>query len=301
MSSTVQRLESRGLIKPPKWLSQNIHYETMMGSVAYGVSSDTSDMDIYGFCIPTKELVFPHLAGEIMGFGRQHERFEQYQEHHVIDNDSLGGKGRSHDFAIFSIVKYFQLAMENNPNMIDSLFTPEFCVLHITKIGTMVRENRKLFLHKGSWHKFKGYAYSQLHKMTTKDPKGKRQELREQFGFDVKFAYHVVRLLYEVEQILVEGDIDLQRHREHLKSIRRGEITEKEIRDWASEKEKGLEKIYETSNLQHSPDEAKIKILLMSCLEEHYGSLEKCIVNPDQAVVALRQIQEILEKNKNII
>lgn len=191
--------------------------------------------------------------------------------------------------------------MDNNPNMIDSLFTPEFCVLHITKIGTMVRENRKLFLHKGSWHKFKGYAYSQLHKMTTKEPDGKRKELREKFGFDVKFAYHVVRLLYEVEQILTEGDIDLQRHREHLKSIRRGEIPEQEIRNWASEKEKGLEKVYESSKLQHSPDEGKIKALLLNCLEEHYGNLEACIVNPEQAVTALKQIQEILDKNKNLI
>jgi hypothetical protein len=28
------------------------------------------------------------------------------------------------DFQIFGIVKFFQLAMENNPNVVDALFTP---------------------------------------------------------------------------------------------------------------------------------------------------------------------------------
>ena len=296
MGSVVQTLTQKGLVRPPGFLPQNVHYETMMGSVAYGVSSDTSDCDVYGFCIPSKELIFPHLAGEIEGFGRQKKRFDQWQQHHVHVESENKGQGKEYDLSIYNIVKYFSLCMENNPNMIDSLFTPQFCVLHITKIGNMVRENRKLFLHKGSWHKFKGYAYSQLHKMRTKDPKGKRLELREKFGFDVKFAYHVVRLLDEAEQILEYGDIDLQRSREHLKEIRRGEIPEEEIRRWATEKELQLEKLYHESKLQHSPDEGKIKALLLSCLEEHYGSLDKCVVNPDAATVALRQIAEIVER-----
>ena len=62
--------------------------------------------------------------------------------------------------------------MENNPNVIDSLFTPVNCVLHSTRVGNLVRENRRLFLHKGAWPKFKGYAYSQLHKMTDQNAAG---------------------------------------------------------------------------------------------------------------------------------
>ncbi len=164
MPSTVQQLEQKGLIRPPKFLSANIHFEAIMGSVAYGVSSDTSDMDIYGWCIPQKEDVFPHLRGEILGFGRQKQRFEQYQQHHIFDQDAMAGKGRDYDVTIYNIVKFFQLCMENNPNMIDSLFVPQECVLHITKIGNMVREKRQIFLHKGCFHKMKGYAYSQMNK-----------------------------------------------------------------------------------------------------------------------------------------
>jgi predicted nucleotidyltransferase len=206
--STIAYLTEKGLAHPPRWLPTNTHYETIMGSVAYGVSADTSDMDVYGFAIPNKDEVFPHLRGEILGFGRQVKRFDQYQEHHIQDRDAMGGHGRVYDITIYNIVRYFMLAMENNPNIIDSLFTKQTCVLHCTEIGNMVRDNRKKFLHRGCWPKFKGYAYSQLHKIQIKTPmEGKRQELVDTYGYDTKFAYHVVRLLLEAEQILAEGDI----------------------------------------------------------------------------------------------
>jgi len=79
--STVKALAGKGLAKPPPWLTDNILYETIMGSVAYGVSSDSSDMDVYGWAIPPKEDVFPHLRGDILGFGKQAERFAQFQQH----------------------------------------------------------------------------------------------------------------------------------------------------------------------------------------------------------------------------
>lgn len=292
MPSVVKRLEDKGLVHPPTFLSSNVMYETLMGSVAYGVSSDTSDCDVYGFCIPTKELVFPHLAGEIMGFGRQIQRFEQWQQHHV----EVQQERKMYDLQIFNIVKYFQLLMENNPNIVDSMFTSQECVLHITQVGNMVREKRKLFLHKGCWHKFKGYAYSQLHKMNSPERTGKRKELYDKFGFDVKFAYHVTRLLNEAEQILAVGDIDLHQNNEQLKAIRRGEVPEADIRRWAADKEKQLESLYLTSKLPYGPDESAIKQLLLDCLEHHYGNLQGCVIMPGRAELALREIQEVMKR-----
>ena len=299
--STLQRLADLGLIKPPRWLPGNVQYETIMGSVAYGVSSDSSDVDVYGWAIPPKDDLFPHLRGEVPGFGTPRPRFEQYQEHHVKDRDALAGHGRMYDLTIYGIVKFFNLAMENNPNVIDSLFTPVNCVLHATRVGNLVRENRRIFLHKGAWPKFKGYAYSQLHKISIKQPQGKRAELVDKHGYDVKFAYHVVRLLTEVEMILIEQDIDLQRNNEQLKAIRRGEWSEERLRTWCAEKESQLERAYAECSLRATPDEPKIRVLLLNCLEEHYGSLEDCIVDPDRAVEVLRTIQAELERVKDLL
>ena len=297
-ASVVERLMKRNLLDGPKWLPNAVVYETMTGSVAYGVSSDTSDCDVYGFCVPPKELIFPHLAGEVPGFGKPLPRFEQVQQHHIHDADALGGTGRDYDITMYSIVKYFHLAMDNNPSVIGTLFTPVTCVLHSTAIGEKVRENRRIFLHKGAWHKFKGYAYSQLNKMDSKEPQAgsKRAVTVETFGFDVKFAYHIVRLLDEAEQILTTGDLDLQRNREQLKAIRRGEWTAEQIREHFARRERELEIVYAESKLPSAPDEARIKQLLLDCLEMHFGSLEKAVVVPNQERELLRQIKELCEK-----
>lgn len=282
-------IDAGAKIHPPSWLPDNLCYETMMGSVAYGVSSDTSDVDVYSICFPPKEVVFPHLAGEIFGFGTQLKRFEQWQEHHVDALDKIW------DFQVFGIVKFFQLAMENNPNVIDALFTPRRCVLSSTAVGEYIREHRRDFLHKGAWHKFKGYAYSQLNKIRTKAPTGKRAELAEEHGYDVKFAYHVVRLLLEVEQILVSRDIDLERDREQLKAIRRGEWTLPQLDAWAQDKEKQLEAVYHSSTVPYAPEEGVIRAHLMHCLEAHYGDLSAVIAKPDEATRLLREIARLTE------
>lgn len=299
MASRVQLAKNKNLIHPPKWLPANIHYEVITGSVSYAVSSDTSDMDIVGFAIPPKEDLFPHLHGEIQGFGTQIQRFNQWQEHHVIDRESR----KEYDFTIYSIVKYFQLCMENNPNMVDTLFTPQRCVLFCSPVAQLIRDNRKMFLHKGSYHKFRGYAYQQLHKIGTKanSSNPKRAADIEKYGFDTKFAYHVIRLALEGEQILVEHDLDLEKNAEILKSIRRGEWTEEKLRSWFDEKEKHLEELYAKSDLRHSPDEDAIKELLMGCLEQHYGSLSQAVkreVPVDKLISELKAVLEKYEESK---
>jgi len=266
-----------------------------MGSQAYGVTTKGSDWDMVGFCVPPKDIVFPHLGGVIQGFGRQQQKFVCYEKHHVR------AEGRTYDLNCYNIVHYLHLCMDNNPNMLDSLFVPRECIVHSSKISEMVREKRRTFLHKGAWHRYKGYAYSQLHKMKNKEPEGKRAATVAKFGYDVKFAYHLVRLLYEVEQILVEGDIDLRRHREHLKAIRRGDVTEEDIRCWAANREVYLEKLYAESKIPWGPDQDAIKQLLLDCLEEHYGTLEGCIVTDKGPVLALREIADIIDKNRGMI
>lgn len=117
-------------------------------------------------------------------------------------------------------------------------------------------------------------------------------------GYSTKFMYHVVRLLNECEQILVEGDIDLQKNNEQLKAIRRGEWSLAQVEQYFVDKEKQLEELYVKSTLQYKPDEDKIKKLLLTCLEMHYGSLEKAIYVAPDLENDLRVIAKIIEKYK---
>ena len=300
MGSILQKLQKNKILKvSPSFVPESIQYEVIYGSVAFGVSNDNSDMDIYGFCIPPKDYIFPHLRGEIPGFSIPGPSFDQFQQHHIIDPSADTGKGREYDFAIYSITKYFRLCLDNNPNMIDSLFVPRRCIVHTTAIGEMVREQRKLFLHKGSWAKFKGYAYAQVHKMGIKQPQGKRKKMVEEFGYDVKYAYHVVRLLNEIEQILVEQDLDLERNREQLKAIRRGEWTQQQVVDYFEKKEQELESVYSASQLTATPNYEAVHELLLNCLEHYYGSLDTCIVQQDEATKALKDIEAIISRVKS--
>lgn len=286
----LHKMKNAEVINPPHWLIDNTHYLVIHGSYMYGINTETSDKDVYGWCIPQKELIFPHLGGEIMGFGIQKERWNQWQSQAKIVYNR-----EEYDISVYNIVRFFHLCMENNPNVLETLFAPIDCVLHNTKLGNIVRERRKDFLHKGIYPKLKGYSYSQLSKMKSKDRIGKRKETVEQWGFDLKFASHVVRLLDEAEQVLTVGDLDLRKNREQLKSIRRGEWTVDEVINWADAKEKQLEELYVKCDfLPWGPDEKKIKQLLLDILEEHYGSLDNC-VSRDESVYkeGLEKIQKI--------
>jgi len=289
MTSVVMKLTNAGLAHPPGFLPHNMAYETIMGSHAYGVAdNETSDFDVYGFCIPPLEVIFPHLRGEILDFGTQKKRFRNYQEQHMLHG------GREYDLSVYSIVAYFDLVMGANPNMVDSLFTPLNCVLHITQVGQMVRDARHMFLSKKVFHTFRGYAYQQMAGMTDrKKATGKRKALIEEFGFDVKFAYHTVRLLEEAEQILAEGDLDLQRSKDILKGIRRGMLTEQDIRDYFTRKEAHLTRLYEESKLPYGPDEDAIKGLLLNCLEQHYGSLSHVVHVTERDRATLEEIYRL--------
>ena len=332
MGSTFDRLCQDGLLPDhPQHMKNNIHYEVVMGSTAYGVSDDMSDVDIYGFCMPPKHILFPYSNGHMVGFGDKPENFEQFQKHHIIDK----GSRKEYDVCIYSIVKFFNLCMQNNPNMVDALFVPTRCVLHSTSIGNHVRDNRKLFLSKRVWHKFKGYAYSQLHKMGNKwvknfvvlsdkygigydmplketidamrmngasdddmvkmvkiipkiESNGKRSKripLIAKHGYDTKFAYHVVRLLDECKMILEEGDLDLTRSREHLKTIRRGEVSEESIVEYFNQSLISMEELYSKSLLRYAPDEDAIRELLFECIEMHYGSMDNAMSSIDASVM----------------
>lgn len=258
----------------PKDLHDNIMYLVEAGSISYGVSTETSDIDVVGFVIPKKEDCFPHLAGYIPNFGTQPKIFTNFQKHHYICD------GKEYDFSIYSIVKFFDLCMENNPNMVDVLFSPQRCVLYSNNISQIVRDNRKIFLHKGCYKKFRGYSLSQMHKIRngSNSSNPKRKESIEKFGIDLKFLYHVVRLLLECEDILTRHDLDMEANSEILKAIRRGDWSLEYTEKWMETKIIALEELMGKSTLRETYDEEAIKRLLVECLETHYGSLDNAVV-----------------------
>lgn len=255
----------------PLWMDKNsIHYEGINGSWAYGNATEKSDFDIYGFCIPPAEVIFPHLRGNIPGFDENDKKFEQYNLQNVLI------KNKECDFSIYNIAKYFYLCSNCNPNMIDSLFIPEECIINTSEIGKLVISNKEIFLSKKAYHTFSGYASSQKNKILhKKNTKGKRTEIIEKFGWDTKFGSHLIRLLLECKEIFQEGTLTLNKNALEISKIREGFYTEKEILEWSDNLQKELDELYISS--KKIPDRIRhqdIKNLLIKCLEDAYGSLD---------------------------
>ena len=254
------------LTTAPDFIKSDTQFLCKMGSHAYGINGPSSDIDIYGFCVPPIEYLLPHTAGHIEGFGRQQNNFEQFQVDHIEE---------LYDVSIYNITKFLHLCMDNNPNMIDCLFVPDDCILYKSEIADLILKNKKLFLHKGCYFRFMGYAESQWKKIRNKNPVGKRKIVVDTYGFDLKYASHLYRLANECEQILRTGDLNLRQSQSQMLLIRKGKVSLTELEKWFNEKKLELKQLYETSTLQHSPDQKKIKDILIQCLEMKFGSLKQ--------------------------
>jgi hypothetical protein len=125
---------------------------------------------------------------------------------------------------------------------------------------------------------------------------GKRSQDIQEYGYDRKWAYHIVRLLLQCEQILTEHDLDIERNSEILKSIRRGEWTLEQIDEWFNNKEKSLETLHANSTLRDKPDEDSLKRLLLQSLEMHYGTLTSAVVLTNNTDALLAELETLVKK-----
>ena len=138
------------------------------------------------------------------------------------------------------------------------------------------------------------HTLMQQHKLPSNE---KRRSDVIEHNFSTKSLMHVVRLALECEQLLLTGELDLQRDSQTLLSIRRGEWTLEQGKKWWEEKERALETAYTNCRaLPHRPDEAKIKELLLQCLEHHYGSLAAAVVRVPQLDALVNDLQALATK-----
>ncbi|HZL96811.1 MAG TPA: nucleotidyltransferase domain-containing protein [Vicinamibacterales bacterium] len=120
------------------WLVSRTILLVTHGSHAYGLSTPASDLDIKGVAVPP--------APYFHGFAQRLEQAES----------------KDPDMVIFDVRKFFNLASECNPNMIEVLWVDESDVRIATPSGRALLEARALFLTKRAKHTFSGYAISQL-------------------------------------------------------------------------------------------------------------------------------------------
>lgn len=110
------------------------------GSKAYGIAQESSDEDSRGVCVLPERF--------LLGL----DEFEQHES-----------EGKDH--VTYALAKFARLALQGNPNIIETLYTGAVNVLHCDALGQRLVDARELFLSVRAGERFGGYAKSQLERM----------------------------------------------------------------------------------------------------------------------------------------
>lgn len=99
-----------------------------------------------------------------------------------------------------------------------------------------------------------------------------RAALEAKFGYDGKFAMHLVRLMRQCREILTTGKVIVKRpDAEELLSIRNGAWEYDYLVEWVENQDKELQQVALDSKLPNAPDVEKIDKWLVGVLENWYA------------------------------
>lgn len=203
------------------------------------------------------------------------------------------------DAVSYQLQHFCKLAAGCNPNVLSTLWLRPEDYLYLSDAGQALIDHRDMFSSKLAHKSFGGYAYGQLKRMTAwhdqaaagcgckgefHEPEcplraergrgseklyatgfmgAKRKELVKQFGYDVKNAAHLIRLLRMGVEFLSTGKLYVWRSdRDMLMSIKRGEWSLEQVQDEASILFGRLEAAAKVSPLPDKPDFSRINMVV---------------------------------------
>lgn len=237
-----------------------------VGSGLHGTSvSEWDDRDEMGICIEPPDAV--------IGF----KNFEQYEWKTAWerpgDRANRSGPGDL-DLTVYSLRKWMRLAMCGNPTVLLPLFAPEDKLVKITVPGWELREKMAPYiLSRVAGERFQGYLRTQRDCLLAQRGKGKnvtRPELIERYGFDTKFAAHMVRLGYQGEELMRTGRLTLPMPAAQSRQIvemRNGYYSMHECLGIARVLEEEIAEATPHSPLREEPDKEKIDQWLISAYQ----------------------------------
>jgi hypothetical protein len=212
-------------------LQKFVIYRCIVGSRAYGLSREESDVDRRGIYLPPAELQW-----SLYGVPEQLE-------------------DRGTDECYWELQKFIVLALKANPNVLECLYTP--IVEKTSEISDALVEEREIFLSKLVYQTYNGYVMSQFRKL--------EQDLRNQQQPSWKHAMHLIRLLLQGISILKEQrvPVGVAEHRAALLSIRDGNTPWDEVNRWRLELHREFEHAYRCTALPEAPNYPEANRLLI--------------------------------------
>lgn len=255
-----------------QWTSKvGMILRTLVGSTVHGTAIEgQDDIDEMGIAV--------ELPRTVLGL----DTFEHYVYRTAEPDGPVGGRSvvsgpGDLDLVVYSLRKYAGLAARSNPTVLLPLFVPEEAVRYQTELGIELRANREMFLSKQAGLRFKGYMHSQREGLMGLRSGGTRnqgrQDIRDKYGYDVKFAMHMIRLGYQGLDLLRTGSISLPMGTNALHTLR-AIRTGKKTKEWCLEEAQRLEPQLDAamahSRLPDEPDWNRINAWLVDAHLRHW-------------------------------
>jgi hypothetical protein len=162
------------------------------------------------------------------------------------------------DLIVYSLRKWMRLALTGNPTILLPLFVPDAEIVRITELGHELRANAERIVSWRAGLRFAGYLRTQRKRMLEGDLRVNRPELIAKYGFDTKYAMHMVRLGVQGVELLETGRMTLpiaEPWATWLRDLRRGKHTQDEAVAAAAELEDRLDRLTRgASPLPEQPD-----------------------------------------------
>lgn len=129
----------------------------LTGSRLYGINNDDSDYDYKGICIPPLKFFFGTSS---------FDQFDGFKDE-LQTKDCIYSLLTNTDSSIYNLKKYVQLALLNNPNILELLWTdPKYYIVK-TKFADRLIALRDEFLSIKVYYSYTGYSFSQIKKVKT--------------------------------------------------------------------------------------------------------------------------------------
>jgi hypothetical protein len=122
---------------------------------------------------------------------------------------------------------------------------------------------------------FLGYLQAQKQRLAGERGQKRihRPELEEMYGFDTKYAMHMLRLGFQGVELLTTGNLSLPMREPapaFLLDVRRGKVTEEQCMTRAGELERELEALATTSVLPDEPEEPKVEQWMLTAYRHQW-------------------------------
>ena len=202
----------------------SIILQGIIGSTAHGLALEgNGDRDEMGICIEPIE--------ESICLGQPFEQYI-YRTAEQLNGQEARSQAGDLDLTVYSLKKFCRLAANGNPSVLLMFFTPQ--VTYANSLGYQLQEMYPLFVSKEAGKRFLGYMHGQRQRLLGErgQKRVKRPELEEMYGYDTKYATHVLRLGLQGIELLETGKLTLpmsEASRGWLLDVRRGRFTLDEI------------------------------------------------------------------------